>query len=259
MKFKLLVVAMLFLFPACLIESVANGDQKHTYFIQVPLDMESITNMQKILEPIINDIIAKELGDIELDKNIPIFFFKKRQAITVYYANDMYENGVGALLSILDSLRFKVDLHNIVINPKIDFFGDLKDDRMAMIDLVAHIDDPNKALSILNEEVKKIAYEANKEYKLAHQTDLYDIQKSERYSFLAHISLGHLRVNYIKYLIKDDLKADEVIARIKQSILSEVSRALLGLSVEDRTLYFNKLSIYDLSKRIYIKEYMLNE
>ena len=143
---------------------------------------------------------------------------------------------------------------DIAITSKVDFFGEPKANRMAVIDLIVNIDDPHKGLSAINKEGKNALHEANEEYKMMNLIDLYDRQKSERYSFLPHISLGHLRVNYIKYLIKDDYKADEIIKRIKKRILMEISLMLSSFSLKDRMISINKLSIYDLQKRIYIKE-----
>ena len=224
---------------------------KRNLLIQMPLDLQGIKDLPNTLNPVVNKIIQEELG-IEYDKNFPIFFFKKRQAITVYYVTDIYDNGEKFLFSQLDALQIKSLPKNVTMQSEVDFFGDKK---APVVDLVAFIDDPDAELSLLNKEMKKAAHSANEKYKHSYNLDLYDVAKSERFSFKPHLSLGHLRVGLIKEIINDTLKANNAIERIKQRIMKVVSKALSELTLDSRKIFFHRFVIYDLKKREYIKEY----
>jgi len=224
---------------------------KHNLFVQLPLNIEAIKKLQRNLDPVIDKIIQEELG-VKQDKNLPIFFFKKRQAITVYYINDAYDNGENFLFTQLDVLRIKSVPKNVTIKSEVAFFGGTE---AQLIDLVGFIDDLSGELLALNKEIKPSVYRVNEEYKKLYHFNFYDIAKSEQFSFKPHISLGHLRLNSIKSLFKDPLIANSIIERIKQRIMNIVSQALLQLTVDERKILFDKLCIYDQQKREYIKEY----
>ncbi len=233
------------------------GGAKGTFFIQVPLDIPILLKMQKELTPQINEVIKAELAGIELDKDVPIFFFKKRQAVTTYYVNDMCEDGQSYLFSAFDTIVGERNFKSLALIPKLDFFGEPKVDRMALVDLVAHIEDVDGMLEALNKEAKDAVAQANQEYLNKYHADFYDRAKSEKYPFAPHITLGHLRVNYIKYVMQDDAKAEVITERIKQSILKIVLDALLEVPAADRAILFDKICIYDLQKRAYIREHSL--
>jgi hypothetical protein len=205
--------------------------------------------------PLIDKIIEEETH-IKQDKNVPLFFFKKRAAITTYYVNDMYVNAEPVLFNALNSIGIPAP-RNVTLSSKVDFFGEPKDDLMALLDLVVKIDDPNNGLLYLNQETKKIVHTANEQYKHVHHIDMYDINKSEKHSYLPHLSLGHLRVNYITHLVNDASNADKVVERIKQRILQAAMQILSESPLEIRKISFDKLSVYDQQKRMYIKEYNL--
>lgn len=257
------LLGVLLLLPACFFNEKQTG-AKHTFFVQAPLDSESIKNVHKSMKPVIDKIIQEELG-IEHDKNFA-FFFKKRQAVTIYYINDLYDNNepITGLMYLfvepaLDSLPKPLAPQHATLASKVDFFGEQKEGLFAIIDLVSFIDDHNGELSALNKQMKKTMHHANQEYKRAYKIDLYDTAKSEQYDYLPHITLGHLRANYIKYLVNDSSKADAVLERIKQRIKKTVSDALANLTQEDRKLSFDSLALYDARKKKYVHKRILEQ
>jgi hypothetical protein len=57
--------------------------------------------------------------------------------------------------------------------------------------------------------------------------------------------------------INDAAKAEKIVERIKEQIIQEVSQVLSELPLDSRKILFDKISIYDLHNRTYIKEYTL--
>jgi hypothetical protein len=249
------IIALLSSLSGCFFNN-SEDKTKHTYFIQAPFDERIVSQIQENMSSTINNIIEEE-AQVKLDKDVPLFFFKKRAAITVYYVNDMYVNAEPILFSSLEAMENIPAPQNVSISSKVDFFGEPKEDLMALIDLVVQIDDPDGGLFLFNNEAKELVHAANELYKSIHHIDMYDIARSERHSYLPHLSLGHLRLNYIKHLINDVSKAEKVIERIKQRIIETASQVLSELPLENRKIFFDTLSIYDLQKRIYIKNYVL--
>ncbi|MFC1842882.1 hypothetical protein ACFLYU_04455 [Candidatus Dependentiae bacterium] len=260
MRSKLyIVIGILFLLPSCFFNSKQKG-AKHSFFIQATLDPAVIEGVQNKIQPLVDNIIKEELG-IEQDKNFPIFFIKKRYAVTVYYVRDLCDNNepLRGLMYLfvepaLESLQKPLAPKHATLTSNVKFFGEEKKGLFGATFLVALINDPDKELSLLNKKMKKAMHHANKEYKRAYHIDLYDIAKSEKYPYLPHISLGHLRTNYIKFLVKDASKAEKVLGRIKQRIIKVASDVIANLASGDRKLSFNKLAIYDAKKKKYIKE-----
>lgn len=254
------VIGLLFLLSGCIEQQTGS---KHTFFIQAPLDHPVIKTIQEELKPIINTLIEQELGK-KLDKGFPVFFFKRRQAVTVYYVNDLYDNNqpLRALLYLflepcLDRLNDLSKPGHVSLSTQLHFWGEDKKVFFDALDLVLMINDPREELSLLNKKVKQSVHYFNKEYKRACNRDLYDIAKSERFSYVPHLSLGHLRVNYLKFLINDASKAEAIVERIKQKIIKIISENLARIDEADRKLNIEKLAIYDLKKRCYIKERVL--
>lgn len=248
------------LFPSCTPHK-DDVHNKHTFFIQAQVDEKIIKKIQEKLIEKTDNIIQEELG-IKQDKNFPIFFPKKRQAVTVYYVKDLYDNNepLGGLLylflePVIDVFKNRVAPRNASLTSQVDFFGESKPKSLfATVDLIAKIDDLDKELSSLNQHAKSAMRETNENYKRAYNINLYDIAASEKYPYLPHISLGHLRENYILYLINDAAKAPAILARIKQRILDAASALLSELSPEEKQLSFDKIALYDAQKRKYIKE-----
>lgn len=235
-------------------KSQDNKDQ-HTYFIQTPIDAEFVSIIQNSMKPAIEKVLDEELN-LKKDPNIPFFFFKKRAAITIYYLNDMFVSAESILISAISDFKDLQAPKHVAFSSKVDFFGEPKEDRMALIDLVVKIEDPLKELSFLNQQVKKLVYTANAEYKKIYGVEMYDLAKSERHAYLPHLSIGHLRANYIKYLINDNAKAEKIIEKIKNKILKIATDTFAKLTKNDKEIAFTKLSIFDLNKRIYIKDFV---
>ena len=231
--YAIISICLLFCLSGCVNNNSENNAQtKHTYFIQAPFDVAITSQIQENISPMINKIIEEE-AQVKSEKDLPLFFFKKRAAITVYYVNDMYVNAESILFSSLESLKNLSASQNVSIGSKVNFFGEPKKDLMALIDLVVEINDPAQELSHLNKEAKELVHTANEEYKSKYNVDMYDIAKSERHSFLPHLSLGHLRSNYIKNLINDESRADKVVEHIKQRIIETVSQVLSELPLKN--------------------------
>jgi len=258
------VIGALLLLPSCFFNNKQKGN-KHTFFIQAILNSDVIKKVQEATRPLINAVIEEELGIVQ-DKSFPIFFPKKRQAVTVYYINDLCDNNedVRGLMylfvdPVLDSLEKPLAPKNVSFSSKIKFFGQPGKGILGRNDLVALIDDPSKELSHFNKKIKEALHHNNKEYKRACNVDLYDIKKSERHAYLPHISIGSLRTNYIKYLVNDASKADKVLERIKQRIIKVISDAISNLTPNDRKLSFDKLAIYNAKRRKYARERVLEQ
>lgn len=228
--------------------------EKHTYFLQAPFNVANIAELQEKISPAINNIIEEE-AELKSEKDLPLFFFKKHAAITLYYINDMFANAEPILFESLESLTSFSRPHNITISSKVGFFGEQKEDRMALLDLAVEVNDPKKELSLLNKAAKIMVHATDEKYKNNYNIAMYDRAKSEQYSFFPHLSIGHLRANYIKHLINDASKAEQIIERIKQRIIEEVAKILTEISLENKKITFDTLGIYDLKKRVYVKEY----
>lgn len=249
-----LFILMLLCLSACFCTNKLSPT--NNFIIQAPFDVALITKLQKKVGSVIADII-KEEAHVEWDDNIPFFFFKKRAAITVYYVNDIVDNGEAYMLSVVEDMKNASTPHNVSVTTKVDFFGEPKPDKLALIDLVVVMDDSNKGLSVLNDEMKNAMHKANSKYKAEHHGKLYDASKSERFPYLPHLSIGHLRANHIKDVMQDKAESDKVIERIKERIMNVVSQALAEMTVADKNASFDRLSVYDTKKRVYIKEVIL--
>jgi hypothetical protein len=240
------------LLPACIVD-----DKKiamESLIVQVPLDSAIITKLQTSLKPVIENIIQQELAAYTLDKDVPPFFFKKRQAITIYYLNDFDVEGRVDLYTHIDALVKNSSPKAASLTSNLAFFGEDAMGERALTDLVVMIDDPNKELFALNAAMKSSMHKLNEDYKKTHKNSLYDIAKSERFAYKPHLSLGHLRANYIKALIPDKDLAEQTLVRIKQRILDSVTAELQKLFLtESNVLSMHGINVYDLKTRDYIK------
>lgn len=118
-------------------------------------------------------------------------------------------------------------------------------------------DDFGKELTFFNHEIKELMHHANNEYKCNHQVDLYDIAKSERFPFLPHIGLGRIRSMSIKQHIKDSSQVDKILEQIKQRIKKEALKIVkISLTTDNQKISFNRIGLFDLQKRDFIKEYV---
>lgn len=240
----------LFLLSGCGEKSIVT----HTFFIQAIPDSAVLTSMIKAMTPVINEIVKEELG-LAKDFDFDFFLPKNRQAVTLYYVNDIYENGETDLFSALNNMApnwQNLVIHNVTFTPKLDFFGEEKDE------LVILVNDSDKQLSQLNREIKEIVHQVNMQYKQKYHHDLYDIAKSEHYHYTPHINVGRLRSHSIKLHIKDDSQVDKVFGRIKQRTKKAVGDIVQKLLTKDnQKLSFTMIFVFDMQKKARIKEYAL--
>src|SRR5947209_1636740 len=134
-KFYSIVCILLFL-PGCFFNNTETISSKRHFLIQAFFDAPMLTSIKETITPIINSIIKEELG-LEKEYDFDFFLPKKRQlqALTLYYVDDMYENGQPFLFSAVENLQKNRSLlapNNVSIAPKIDFFGDHKDELVIM-------------------------------------------------------------------------------------------------------------------------------
>ncbi len=245
------VLLPLLLLPACLVNnSDTTIQEKSTLLIQEISNSSAITSIIKRIVPIINGIIKEELG---LDPAYDFSFFlpKNVQRITVYNLSDVLDQEQEAILSQLKKVKL-VDMSpkDVSVSTQAEFFGDQQDE------LVVMINDPEKELLQLNQITKETFHEANDVYKKEHDRDLYNIEKSERYSFVPHMGLGRIRLQSIKNHIKDGLQINAVLERIKSRVQKRTHDILKeALDQNLLKLIFEKIGLLDLKKRAYVKEW----
>lgn len=246
---KLYMGWILLLLPACYSTKIEDSAMtQQTFFIQAISDTPIVNTIKKTVTSIADEIIKEEL---QLDKNYAFTFFlpKEMQRITLYYMYDVYENGKATLFTAFDQIKWR-EPHNVLVAPEVNFFGDQQDE------LVVMINDCSKELLHLNQEIKKIAHEANTEYKRAYNDDLFDKVHSEKFPFLPHMGLGRIRLHSIKQHIKDESQMSTIVDRIRQRIISITLKIVHELMADQNIkLSFNTISVFDFQKRAYIKEY----
>lgn len=248
------ILCILFFLPGCFSTSdKPSVSITRTYFIQALFDSEVLTSIKKEITPLINQIIKEEL---ELDQENSFEFFlpktRQPQALTLYYVDDMQENGLPLMLSVLDGMHLPTP-HSVSISQKIDdakFYGDQQDE------LVILMDDHSGELSHLNLTLKATLQNANNVYKHSNTRNLYNVAKSERFPFVPHIGLGRIRSNSIKQNIKDASLIQKTFDRIKERILDEIKPIIqAALTAENKKITFNGFCVFDLEKKECIKEY----
>jgi hypothetical protein len=223
--------------------------QKSTLLIQAISDSASLNTIRETITPSINDIIKEELG---LDKSYDFEFFLPKQLnrLTLYYVNDMYENGKKDLFSALTFLNGIEAPRSAAISADAHLFGDKQDE------LVIIIADPVKELVGLNADVKTAVHQAQQQYQRQHNLDLYNRAKSEQNPYLPHIGLGRVRLSSIQQHIKDDAQVNVIFDRIRERIVKLTQEVIAKTITEkNKQLSFNKIGILDLQKKTYVKEY----
>lgn len=237
---------LLGILPGCF-SSNENMAIKYTYFIQLLSDSKALVAIKQDITPVINTIIKEELG-LKKEYDFEFFLPKKPspQYLTLYYLYDMPVAGESFLITALESIENKLQkltAQHASIAPKVAFFGDNKDE------LVILVHDSKKELSALNSLMKNTAHESNEEYKQKQHVDLYDITKSEKYTYLPHIGLGRIRASSIRQQLKDETQTDKVFEKIRERIIKEVLGIIeKTLSPDSAKLHFNKLRVWNLQK-----------
>jgi len=241
---------MLALLPACS-NNAENVSIKHDLFIQLQASSDLLESLIATIAPLVNAAIKEELG-LAKDDTFEFFLPKKRQALTVYFINDICEDGITQVLDLLattDKNKLTLKDAQIALAPRIEFFGGQFD---AKDELVIMIDDPQQKLSALNTTIKTAAHIADNVYKSVHSQSLYDISKSERYPYFPHIGLGRIRSTSIKEKSKTGVSFE----KIQERILSDVKRVIGTLFADKNlSLQFKTIAVWDLQKRTVLKEY----
>lgn len=255
------LISLFVILPGCQFDSseTPKPEQTHrkTYFVQVAFDSPILREIRSSIVPLINHIIKEEL-DMPKESESKYFSPKERQPITLYYIVEVQRDSEEFLTSVFDSIQEKclpLILKDISFTSSVHFFaGPFGIDD----ELVIKIDDPTKGLLNLNHQVKTIVNQANEQYRQIHAQDLYNISKSERFPYIPHIGLGRVRSNFIKESMKDPSQFNTVFARIQNKIIQAVSQTVLALlNQQNKNIQFNTLCLFDLSKRVCLKEVKL--
>lgn len=229
--------------------------ERHTFFIQGVADSAVLAVIKKELEPIVNNIVKEELGLTSDDINF--FLPKDGQRLTLYSTNNIiYDAGKSLVFKAVDEVLQehpqKFTVKNVQLMPHVNLFGANKDE------LVIMVDDAQGELLFLHQQMKAAMHQAYEAYKTGHGIDLYDVAKSEQFSYVPHIGLGRIRSTSIKERIQDKVHIDTLYGRIMQRIADEslavVQKLLHG---HDTTIAFKGLCIFDLPSRACIKEWEL--
>lgn len=227
-------------------------ETRHTYFIQLIWNCRGISQIREAIAPVINKIIHEELN---LKEESPLFLGKDRQALTLYYLDNMHLNGENIFVAKLESMLMANELlipRSTSIAPRVDFFGEGQDE------LVIMINDPTGELTALNNKIKTIAHLINQDYREKNHDNLFDISKSEQFPFVPHIGLGRIRSNSIKQHIKDHSQVEKTFEHIKGRIRTATLKIVADIiTSENQSISYTRLSLFCLSKRVNIKEYQL--
>jgi len=186
----------------------------------------------------------------------PYFVIKRRLSLTLYYLLDYQTHQEHYILDALAKLLNRFDLTeekhqavaiNLTIAPKLAFFGDKQDE------IVVLVDDPQKLLSRLNNSIKLAAHTAHEIHKkMTNTEDLFDLQKSEHYPYVPHISLG--RIDFGALESKHSSIIDLIKTRIEQEVFPVIE---LWLSSKDIGLHLEDFCLYDIVQKLCIKHYDL--
>lgn len=245
------VIFLFLLFPGCSNNQSEQDNQKtRTLLVQTIWTTPTITAVIRELTPTINSVIKKELG-LDPDYDYAFFIPKKRQRITLYYFNDILQKNESVLLSAIENMELaKMKPKNVAATTNAQFFGNQQDE------LVMIIDDPDGELSTLNQKIKAMAHQLHDVHKKENKYDFYNIAKSERYPFKPHMGIGRMRTQSIKNNIKNASETNTIFERIRTEI-KKVTREILQKAFSNKhlPLSFNKFTILDLQKQIYIKEW----
>jgi hypothetical protein len=248
-KVYLFMPILLLLLSACT-NKVENSAAKSTLFIQLVPNSVVISTIIETITPLINQIIKEELG-LGQEYDFEFFLPKKRQALTLYAINDMYQDGEQDFLAAFELVKKdtqKFASSGVTIASEVDFFGGQFDEKDELVIMIA---DPNGMLLHCNEQMKEMVHMVDQEYKKIHNHNLYDIAKSEQYSYVPHIGLGRIRSNSIKEHLKEPSHFEHLQQRIKAEVLSVVGKLIFEGNSQ---LSFDKICIFDLQKWSCVRE-----
>ena len=239
---KLWVLPVLLCLPGCFLNNSETKPPKKSVFLQLILESKALHNAVESMKPLINAAIKEELG-LEKDSELDFFRTKPRYAVSLYYLNDMYEDGQKNLFSALDENMEELRPlpTKVAFSDDLNFFGTTQDE------LVVIMDDSEGELKSLHAMIKKLVYQVDATYKAAHDArNLYERTKSERHSFLPHVTLGRIGSHSVKKHIKDAEQVDKIFARIKERTKKIVSSSLEKFfAKEGRFVSFTSLCVLD--------------
>lgn len=256
MKYKLYLLVCSFSAFFALLYFTRERAITRTFFVQAPLALVPVKQLHDTMLSGVEEILIQELGTKEYTENNQkwaLFFFKPRQAITLYYLYDVREDGVNAILSAGDSVKGVPAPQNVSLTTNLQFFGD---ESSQVLEPVVLIDDSKSELLGLHEKIKSAAHTISGEYQSKNVSALYDLAKSDRFAYKPHLSLGFLRHQAIKKLVKDPANAQEIVERIKKRILEVLSKELGKiLAGAGAKITFDRVGVYDAQKKSFIKDW----
>lgn len=232
-----------------------NSEQskQRTLLIQAIPESAIITTIIESIADQINNIIKEAISSNE-NGDVSFFIPKPALRLTVYYINDIAENNVHIAFSSLNDI-FTRPLSFISIAPTVEFFEGpfgVKDE------LVIMINDQNNELKQLNNQIKIALHNADNLYQQRHHTTLYNKTKSEKYDYIPHIGLGRIRTTSIKNHLQDPSQFVALFEAIQKKIQIYVESVIKNAMLQSNSiLIINKIGVFDLDKKIYIKEYSL--
>ena len=240
---KLSDIKYLIIFSTMLNFGCSQKVENRTLFIQAYGNSTFIRDVIKSIAPKINEIIKKELG-IAPDNDFSFFDHKPYQRITLYCVKDVDEKNISLITSALETVKLEdKKISKVYATPKVEFFGDQHDE------LVLLINDPADELAALNKEIKFVMHGLNSKYEKKHGKELYDIKKSEKFSYLPHMGLGRIRMQLIQSNIKGPSKMEEIFERIRNQIKDLIIKILK--EQKDLNIPITTFGIFKLPQRSY--------
>ncbi len=210
------------------------------YFVQLVTDSEMLNGFRCEMSALINSIVKKELEKLGLEKNYYFNFFEPKpiQRLSIYYFYEIDTTKQNTLLTKIENLAKDIAPQKTLIKPEVNFFGEWGNEFVMMLK------GPN--LTDLNIQLKELANNLHKNAK----KPFYNINKSEKFEFLPHTGIGMLRINRItdhlrKITNNDTAIIDKTIASIKQQIKRTVEERISKLSLDQRTITFKTLGVFD--------------
>lgn len=233
-------------------------DTKPTmFFIQLQCDQPTtISTVRNTITPRINAIIQEELKLAD-GINFPKFLPPQRQVLTLYYVVDVHTEREGLMTSTLDMLQQSdqkvLAPKQVLLKPQADFFGDIEDH------VVIHIHDPKQELTVFNAAIKDVLHRTNDSYMRDQNHVLYDLKKSEQFSYIPHIDLGRIQIKWLKKFINNPAIEDKIVETIKQRIKTEIFPLIESLvAKQDKKIEAHNLCVFDVLNRKCLKMYPLS-
>ncbi len=273
----------LFLLLAILLPGCVGSDKppqphndRYDTFTQIAIPNHAgIMQIREAVAPKIDAIIQEELqvpDGVEFPRFHVPSWQREASRLTLYYLNGLRKGAESYLIDVFDDMQ----KHNrgveiakdIAIASPVNFFGNKQQY------IVFSVDDPHGSLTALNKDIGDYARQAQAHYKEAHGQDLYDIEKSEKFTYSPHIALGRLQPEYFSKFVQGlpqekqfrngtPEEREEIAQRIRERIKQEVFPLITQmLETVPTSLDINSFCMYGYSDdkktwRICLKEYPL--